>query len=291
MRIASLPILSGGIYAPSDEEFFTSDAEKAAYFSVSDGFVKNIGTVSQADELVGFRTQPGGVVVQSNGLFTALSAYLPDSRVSIAQDPEDASKKCWSIRCSSGDADTAGTGAKRTEFSTSANTENSVVKGKEFLFCVANRLAESWYSTTDKQILWQVHSGASVSPPIALVVQSGNFVLDLRHGTTTGQTQVIIDGGDFGLAWNRWVVRGELHDSSGFLQCWRNGQLIVDYKGPLGYSDNALYGYIKSGIYHWTNGNPWDLSVPSRGIYQKGFWQVDPQAVTSLQLNNFVTGI
>lgn len=59
-------------------------------------------------------------------------------------------------------------------------------------------------------------------------------------------------------------------------QRWRNGSLVIDYIGALGYSDGSI-NYLKAGYYHWTNaGNNWDATLPERTLYYKGPWVIDP---------------
>ena len=81
-----------------------------------------------------------------------------------------------------------------------------------------------------------------------------------QHSDTLGK---VVPG-----QWEDWVFHIKFADSahfhSGILQIWKNGVLMVNYTGPIGYNDSNP-PFIKYGIYHWSWGftpNTWATTGP-----------------------------
>lgn len=281
---------SGTARIPASDEFFR-DAKLSSVGIVSGNYIKTSGTVAQTDETIGFAAQPGNCAVQTNGTFTNVSVYSANSKVSIVADPDDATKLCWLLRVASTDADTAGTGSKRTEFAVAAGGDSAIPNGKPFLFGIATRLAESWAGTTDKQAIFQIHPSVGVSPAFSVLVNGDTVYVDQRYGLLGAQIVRVPYSGKIGTTWDKWCVSGVFHPVDGRLVVHRNGLKVVDYNGPFGYSDNTGDGYLKCGIYHWSNQNAWDALLLDRGIYIKGFWQVDVKTVSQADMLDFLSAV
>ena len=275
---------------PTDNNFFADTKISSVGISLGN-YIKTSGTVAQTDEMIGFAKQPGNCAVQTNGTFTDLSTYSANANLSIAADPDDATKLCWLLRVASTDADTAGAGSKRTEFAAYPSGDSAIHNETPFLFGIATRLAESWAGTKDQQVICQVHPSVGVSPAFSLIVRGDTIVVDCRYGITTSQIVLEPYTSPIGATWDKWVVSGMFHATGGYLVVYRNGTKVVDYKGPFGYSDNTLAGYIKCGIYHWSYNNDWDSMLLNRGIYIKGFWLVDVKTVSQADLLDFLSSV
>lgn len=255
-------------------------------------FVDNVFVVSdavraQADPMVGLVEQIGNLQIQTNGVVSTMASPSVGTRVSVVADPEDAAKKCWLLKCASTDADTAGTGAKRTEFSSYPNSAQGIQDGDSFLVCFATRTGESWAALSDDQLISQIHAGSG-SPIFAVYVNASGLRVSIRRGSVgSAEVPLYTDAAFSHGQWLQWVVHGRT-GTDGFLRVWRNGLLIVDYVGAFGYSDGSL-NYLKAGYYHWTNaGNTWDTSLPERTLYYKGPWIVDERLSTPEEAIAFI---
>jgi hypothetical protein len=137
-----------------------------------------------------------------------------------------------------------------------------------------------WRTTTDAQLLMQWNAGgtASLQPIYSMDVTSGALRLVLRYnnsltpsvGTTTDLILMTSPSGwwknnTYLTVVTEAVVSIDPLDNP-YIKTWINGQLVVDYTGPIGYVDNPTYQtpYAKHGVYHWQVGNPWDMSQPAR---------------------------
>ena len=266
-------VVESSVKRPENNGLFTSTFRRVHF--IDNVFVASDAVLAQADPVVGLTEQIGNMQIQTNGVVSTLQTPSVGTRVTVVQDPEDASKKCWLMKCASTDADTAGTGAKRTEFSSYPDTYQGIQDGKEFLACFATRTGESWAALTDEQLISQIHAGSG-SPIFAIYVNASGLRASIRRGAVgSAEIPLYTDATFTHGQWSRWVLYGRT-GIDGFLQVWRNGAPVVDYTGALGYSDGSI-NYLKAGYYHWTNaGNTWDASMPERTLYYKGPWLVDP---------------
>ncbi|MCP3993345.1 MAG: hypothetical protein GY724_30050 [Actinomycetia bacterium] len=134
--------------------------------------------------------------------------------------------------------------------------------------------------SSDKQIIAQWHDGdhtRSKTPFLAWYVQGGRLEIVGRHNASTepkNETStthsLFVDNSYEGETWTDYVIQSRIsHDPAQdpFVRIWRNGQLIVDYAGPLGYNQPGVTDYAKLGFYHWYGGNDWDLAVPTRTVW------------------------
>ena len=101
----------------------------------------------------------------------------------------------------------------------------------------------------DWMALGQFHSDdPTSSPPVAVEMIGERMAFNLRYSGKTSSKYLYKD--------SEPIKRGEYYsikieanfenNSSGFLKIWRDGDLLVNYKGPVGYGDDV---YWKMGIY------------------------------------------
>lgn len=277
-------ILESSVKRPTDTTLFTTPFSRINF--VDNTFIKSSAVISQADPLIGLTDQLGNVMIQTNGLFSTISVPNVGTRLSSVIDPSDSSKRAWLFKCASTDADTAGTGAKRTEFSFPEDPYQGIKEGKEFLFCMATRLGESWSGLTDSQLICQIHA-TSGSPVFAIYVTGTQLRVSIRRGAVGSAEVPLYTTTSPSLVWDKWVVSGRT-GQDGFLQVWRNGSLVVDYVGVFGYTIQPS-NYLKAGIYHWTDsGNAWDTTLPERTLYYKGPWMINKKESSVQEALEFI---
>jgi len=107
------------------------------------------------------------------------------------------------------------------------------------------------------------------SPMIALRYMGGQMILDVTRDR--GQRRVFVEKTDLRNQWVDMVFYIKPLASTiipsrfkeGRLQVWRNGRMIVDYQGTLGYVDDEDEIYFKLGLYRD------HLPVPMRIVYDR----------------------
>lgn len=140
--------------------------------------------------------------------------------------------------------------------------------------------ADDWSDTTDEQIIGQFHvvepTQTLLNPFFALVVRGSLLRVELRHNDATPPvkaTTKLVIANRLPMPVGRWFdltvqtrISAKPADAP-FLKLWLDGQLITDYAGPLGYAlPPAGHAYAKAGVYHWTDGNAWDMRQPVRRV-------------------------
>jgi hypothetical protein len=207
--------------------------------------------------------------------------------------PDESGKSAfhWEVRPT--DPDTAGTGAKRCEFSLGwkeysypgkvFTRQVNLPNNQDYWWGVAVR-PEDWSASNgvnDWQVLWQFHDayGGGLSPFLDLAVKGNQWVVQGAYDMSTTPKDSTTK--KFALwsstmpanTWARFIVKARkdlVTPSNSFVQIWLNGQQIVDYHGPIGY--NVPQGdYAKVGIYKWiSSANAWSPNVPARRMWSKG---------------------
>jgi len=113
----------------------------------------------------------------------------------------------------------------------------------------------------------QLHSGNSnlgLSPAFTIYTSGATggrtFQIYRQHSTSPSPTQsnsVVYRSQEFPLQFGQWMdfvfKFRESIDKSGLLQVWMNGNQIMDYTGPLGYSTPGFKDYAKFGYYNWSS--------------------------------------
>lgn len=133
------------------------------------------------------------------------------------------------------------------------------------------KLRTDMQRTTDTQGVWQVHEGAGGQGgnPIALMtLRDDAMSFAIRHNRTMlpadkKAVNLWVDGDDGQEhEWHVLMLCGD----EGRLWLRRDGVLLVDYLGPLGYAQDAK-PYFKTGVYRWAGQPAWDQAVPSRVVH------------------------
>ena len=140
--------------------------------------------------------------------------------------------------------------------------------------------ADDWSGTHDDQSIAQFHIEEPrhilLNPFFVLVVRGSELRVEIRHNAREVPDQAstqLVTVARQALPVRQWVtavVHARLSPDptqAPFLRLWLNGTLAADYTGPLGYAlPPGGYAYAKVGIYHWLNGNAWDLAIPTRAL-------------------------
>jgi hypothetical protein len=114
------------------------------------------------------------------------------------------------------------------------------------------------------------------NPALSITIKPGSnrFTISSKSDSNKVSTLATVssrswDGGPVSTdGWIDWVVNVKWsHSSDGFLKVWRDGKLMVEYKGPNLYNDE-LGPYFKMGIYkaNWVRAAP-HPSVKTRLAY------------------------
>ena len=140
--------------------------------------------------------------------------------------------------------------------------------------------ADDWSGSIDEQVISQFHTQEPrkilLNPLFALVVRGSELRVEIRHNDRQipdqASTQLVTVARQ-ALPVRQWVtavVQARISTDPAqapFLRLWLNNTLAADYTGPLGYIlPLDGYTYAKVGIYHWLEGNTWDLAIPTRAI-------------------------
>lgn len=161
---------------------------------------------------------------------------------------------------------------------------------------------EDWKSTTDEQLVMQWNAGGTVGlqPIYSMLITAGQLRFVLRYNTSatpsTGTTTAVVPYVTSAWEPDTWldvVIEAKASINAGdqpYLRTWINGVQVVNYTGPVGYVNNPTYQtpYAKHGVYHWTVGNPWDLTLPQRTAYYGRAVIVDSGTYTVNDLSNYI---
>jgi hypothetical protein len=200
-------------------------------------------------------------------------------------DPVDASR--WALRFTVMPTDPLTAGSFRCEAAFNPST-SGLPRGRLFWHAYSMYLPD-WRITNDEQQLAQWHAGdtSGLQPIYALLSRDGQMRLVMRTSSSptptpaTVSTQVLWSTNSWTP--NQWitVVTQALVSTdpaaAPFIRTWINGNLVVNYKGPVGYNQPTAQPYVKHGIYHWTNLNAWDMRLPQRDVlFRRAALVLDP---------------
>ena len=110
------------------------------------------------------------------------------------------------------------------------------------------------------------------SPVVALRYVSGRLAVTLNAGRR--QTTLFEAAGDLRGRWTDW--RFQIHFTpgpGGVVRAWRNGEQIVDYRGPSAYAENASTGYRSPSLFYFKMGLYRDTMAEPMTIYLDEYWK------------------
>lgn len=213
------------------------------------------------------------------GVTGNLLVGAPSLRLGIETPPNSPSRAGIVLRTASGDPEASG--SPRCELSFVRGTKGYLPKASTFWF-TATVWLDDWRGTDDEQLVAQFHDGdwsRGLNPFFALLIRGNQARVNVRWDTTQNETiakthvanKDIWSGSfDFSRRWVTFVVQARTSTRASdapFVRVWRDGQLIANYSGPVGYNQPEFRDYAKVGYYHWLNGNPWDQRMPVRTVY------------------------
>jgi hypothetical protein len=182
-------------------------------------------------------------------------------RLGKTLDPADTSSKVFEFQLAPGDPTTSGSHRSELEF------PPNIVNGKTYWIALSVNV-QDWGSLPngdDALFGTQVHSGDSskgFSPSFSLVSygsSGGRTFQVFRVSSPGGTTQNMVKYPEIPIRFGQWMdfVFKFRHatDGSGLLQVWMNGQMIVDYAGPIGFNTPGYKDYAKFGYYNWSSFN------------------------------------
>jgi hypothetical protein len=154
-------------------------------------------------------------------------------------------------------------GGKRAEVSFAPDP---VVKVERWIG-VSMKLPASYITDPEPESVLQYHDipdlaqgGTWRSPPFALETVNGKWVLIRRWSATKLSTTATDSEQDYDLGWydktvwTNWVFHIKFAwDSTGLIEVWKNGKLVLTVNGPNAFND-IQGNYLKVGIYKWA----WD---------------------------------
>lgn len=211
-------------------------------------------------------------------------------RFGKAPDPTEPSRIALRMTLMPTDPITAGAPRCETTFSPGAT---SMPQGRVFWHAFAIHIPD-WRRTTDEQQLMQWHAGdtTNLQPIYSLLVRGSQMRLILRYDTSamptrqTTVTRVLWSANTWPPnTWITVVTRALVSPNSAanpMISTWINGTQVVNYRGPVGYNTPTAQPYLKHGLYHWTNLNPWDPTLPERTVhFRRAVLAADPKGLYS----------
>lgn len=192
-------------------------------------------------------------------------------------------KKSLRVELRKSDADVGG--SKRAEL-----TDNSYPIPPETdrrWWSFSNYLPSSFGRDSVHEILAQWHdratsSSVSNNPPLSLQIYKGNWIIELRYDSV----DINYDKGaniklkTFNLGpwqngvWNDWVFNYNYsYNDDGYLKVWKNGKLVLDYKGKNFYK-GSYDPFFKVGLYRWVWSSSWSKTL-EQSVYTSRVYYVD----------------
>lgn len=104
-------------------------------------------------------------------------------------------------------------------------------------------------------VLGQYHGGSDTggrNPYIAVYYESGGLYIREKHwnGTEVSPAAELFSWPSFPAGEDVAIrIEHKAHLTTGYIRLWVNHEQVADYAGPVGYTDEALGGYPKLGIY------------------------------------------
>lgn len=135
--------------------------------------------------------------------------------------------------------------SSRSELSLSEKKAQRFTEGQDRYFGWSTRFDPSWPNTREWTLIWQLHGNDNKSPPVSMHGDRNQLSMHLYDGRRREFPGVPIVRG----AWHDLVVhvRFSHSGSSGFVEAWQNGQVLL--RRTPHRTLNGGSGYLKMGIY------------------------------------------
>jgi hypothetical protein len=240
------------------------------------------------------QTQTNGVTLQAGDVpDQGVLASDGSERLSIVEDPLGSGFDVLRYRINADDPLTVG--GIRTE------TSHYPLPYAQTFWQATRLMHESTAGTEDTQVVFQWHDGdftetSPGGPVLAFYVTGEALGIRLRHDASqqpTRESSTIVDllteeVTPYSGRWQDLIIKARISpfpEDQGFIRMWRNGELIVDYIGPVAFNQPSYEDYAKLGIYHWVNaGNDWDRTKVDRSVYVAGMSIIsDPNGTYSVE--------
>lgn len=237
--------------------------------------------------------------VSENGIHDTVQADGTTLRYGRVTDPTDISRIAYRYSVEPTDPLTAS--SLRCEIAFSPGGTTGLPINSPFWHAFAVRIPD-WRYTKDEQQLAQWHAGdtSGLLPIYQLLVRGSEMRLILRYDTSAtpsrNTTKTLVVWRTTNWVPNQWLtlvtqaVVSTNSNASPFVRTWINGTQVVNYKGPVGYNQPDALPYVKHGIYHWTNLNPWDYTIRQRVVHMRKAGLIkDPSRIyTPASLANWI---
>ena len=237
--------------------------------------------------------------VPETGIHDTLQEDGTTLRYGRITDPTDYSRMAYRYSLEPTDPLTAS--SLRCEIAFSPGGTTGLPLNSLFWHAFALRIPD-WRYTNDEQQLAQWHAGdtSGLLPIYQLLVRGTEMRLILRYDTSAipsrNTTKTLVVWRTTNWTPNQWLTLvtqalvSTNINAGPFVRTWINGTQVVNYKGPVGYNQPDALPYVKHGIYHWTNLNPWDYALRQRYVHMRKAGLVkDPNRIyTPSSLANWV---
>jgi hypothetical protein len=133
-------------------------------------------------------------------------------------------------------------------------------------------IVTQWHGRPAPGQSWATYDGGG--PPLSLNTTGGRWYVHRKwDATLTNQhhpESERIDIGPYEVGqWVDWVFAVKWDwTESGYLKVWKNGKLVIDRAGAIGYNDGTSLPYFKMGLYKgWKSNLPYDPQVTDRTVF------------------------
>lgn len=220
----------------------------------------------------------GAISIPETGIHGPnLGGSLGTLRFGKVADPDAPTRKVLMFRANKNDPQLSG--SPRCELGVSATQPGRLQIGKDFWFAFGVRL-DKWVISPEEQILAQIHQAdgsVALNPILALSVMGDKFNISLRQNTNSiiakSSTTTVNAWSKSGLptaGWTYFVIKAKISSDTNvkpYVQIWKDGIQIVDYKGPFGYNTPTIPPFAKIGHYQWGgSSNPWSATALTKTV-------------------------
>jgi hypothetical protein len=241
--------------------------------------------IARLDPLISDFRQQTWSAINCHNTYGSFAAYansglhgskLPDGRTQrfgpIA-DPLNPSRRVYELRVHQNDPLTAG--AKRCELIALPNATTAIPYRENVWFGVSLRVVDGRLTRGEDRLLFQWHA-SGFNPFLALLLKDGKLRIETRHNNNanaSAKTSTLStpwrDPLEAPSGWMDFVVQARVSPDAAdrpFVRVWRDGKLLFEQQGPLGYRTTELSS-ARVGYYQWLSLNSWDASQPVRSMH------------------------